>query len=816
MVVFLILAAIVFCTPQISAESINPLYSLPPITQKVSAKKPRVNKKDNTNIQKKTGVPEKISPSEVAIPDSSRSILVGSDIGLFRVTETGVATALWTDGRVEQILRNEISSGYGQVSEEWFFRTSEGILFSSDLTNFELRNDGLPFLTIKEYNGTEISFKHQVAELKDLHINPLAHNEMVTATKGEVYISYDSGKNWKSLGSMSAQTPGIKAVASGVLEDGRHVVFMSHTIFGLSYILPDVQKPSWIDVTRGLFIMPSLSYPDEISDILPVVQTAHDGAKYTEIYLSQMYVPRIYRFNWEEKRAENIYIGREPADSIDGLTYIDNSILYVCNETLKSVNVDTLLSNGTPSKFSDWKNNLNATPGMVSSAWIPKSRSGFSAGVLLNELWLLYPGTVNTPYAAAALDKKSIYVSAYQCRLQSGIDRFKKIIKDNNLNSLVIDMKDDYGLLRYDTNDPIVKEKGYVTQYKIDLDHFVNEFKKDDIYLIARIVVFKDKNLWQYNGGKYAVWNKSTNARWQGTKKEEVLDEETNEISQVTALYDEFWVDPYSPEVWEYNVAIAKELVARGFDEIQFDYIRFPTDGLNLYEAQYRHRSAGMDKESALISFLSYARENIDAPIGIDIYGANGWYRSGTRTGQDAELLAEYVDVICPMFYPSHFERSFLYYEPIVDRTYRIYYYGTYRASILARNRAVIRPWVQAFRLAYLSFDRLYYGPDYIQKQIFGVRDSVDRGYMYWNNSGDYDYLLPDVTASDAYTGKAMEASTDFRKPALGTSSKQRFIGGGISVLDSVLRQSANDNLESKKRTETTSGVNSLPTLKAR
>ena len=66
-----------------------------------------------------------------------------------------------------------------------------------------------------------------------------------------------------------------------------------------------------------------------------------------------------------------------------------------------------------------------------------------------------------------------------------------------------------------------------------------------------------------------------------------------------------------------------------------------------------------MDKESALISFLSYARDNIQAPIGIDIYGANGWYRSGTRTGQDAEMLAEYVDVIGPMFYPSHFEQTF-------------------------------------------------------------------------------------------------------------------------------------------------------------
>ena len=107
----------------------------------------------------------------------------------------------------------------------------------------------------------------------------------------------------------------------------------------------------------------------------------------------------------------------------------------------------------------------------------------------------------------------------------------------------------------------------------------------------------------------------------------------------------------------------------------------------------------------------------------------NGWYRSGTRTGQDAEMLAEYVDVIGPMFYPSHFEQTFLNYAPVADRTYRIYYYGSFRNTVLCRNRAIIRPWIQSFYLN-VSYDRLYYDSDYIKKQFFGVRDSLDRGYM--------------------------------------------------------------------------------------
>ena len=329
-----------------------------------------------------------------------------------------------------------------------------------------------------------------------------------------------------------------------------------------------------------------------------------------------------------------------------------------------------------------------------------------------------------------------------------------------------------------------------MSQYAVNLEHFVKEFKESKTYLIVRIVVFKDRNLSRYANGKYAVWDAAAKSPWIGIKAyEEVVDSTTgNSTKKTPAYYDEHWVDPYSPEVWEYNVAIAKELINRGFDEIQFDYIRFPTDGINLNLATYRWQAQGMTKESALISFLLYARENIDAPIGIDIYGANGWYRSGTRTGQDAEMLCEYVDVISPMFYPSHFEQEFMNHEPYADRTYRIYYYGTYRTSVMTRNRAIARPWVQAFRLN-VRYDRQYYGTAYIQKEIFGVRDAADRGYLYWNNSGDYDYILPDITTESKYIGTAREAATQFRKPAIGNKKKMTFADETISILDSILEQ---------------------------
>ena len=739
-------------------------------------------------------LPDKNTSVTAEISGESDVFLAGSDKGLFRISKGDVSVPLWVDGKVEQILRTVVSGDDGSPKEQWYFRTSQGILFSEDLEHFELRNEGLSFLTIKQYDGKETTFVKQVAMLKDLCADPLDPRHMVTATKDKVFYSRNGGKSWVSLGSTSDATPGMKAAAVATMDDGQIVVFMSHPIFGLAYILPESKNPYWTDVSSGIKIMESLTSTDEISDIYPVLRRNADGTLHMEIYLSQTFLPYVYRFDWEKKTAVTVYKGSEPSDTIDGLTSVGDTLLFTRNESLGAVDMITLQSPGLPAKFDTWKESFASVPGVVMASWIPRSRSGLMRGVLLNELWLLYPGTINTGYAEKAVGRKCVYVSAYQCREQAGIDKFRKIIKNNHLNALVIDMKDDYGFLRYDSKDPLVLEKGRVTQYKIDLDHFVSEFKQDNVYLIARIVVFKDKNLSKYAGGKYAVWDRALKAPWVGIKEyTDITDETTGAVTgHGVDYYDENWVDPYSPEVWEYNIAIAKELVARGFDEIQFDYIRFPTDGKNMRNSQFRWQSEGMDKESALISFLSYARRNIQAPIGIDIYGANGWYRSGTRTGQDCELLAEYVDVISPMFYPSHFEQNFMNCSPWADRPYRIYYYGTYRTTVMTRNRIIARPWVQAFKLN-VSYDRQYYGPDYIQKEIFGVRDSVDRGYMYWNNGGDYDYLMPDVTAESKYTGTAPEADAKYRKPAIGKEKQPPFQDGTLSILDSILEQEPRD-----------------------
>ncbi|MDY4901977.1 MAG: putative glycoside hydrolase [Treponema sp.] len=739
--------------------------------------------------------------------------LAGTDDGLYRIISKGKNQLLWSEGKVHQIVKT--SSGF-------WLSTSKGIIFSEDLKTFTEKNNGLPFLTIKTYENKEKKLEQQAALLKDLCADPLDPDILVTATKDEVYLTRDGGETWKSIGSMSKNSSGMKAVAvshipvyasDGSISSSEVVVFMSHPIYGFSYYRADLPNPKWTDVSAGFSAMQSLTQIDEIADILPVLYKTQDGTIYAEIYLTQTFLPNIYRFDWKSKKAVKVYQGTEACDTFDGLCQNNGHIVFSSMGKLQSFSLAANELSDLGGEYKNWVNSIFSTGSILNCAYIPEAISGFDAPLQLSELWLLDPNSSLSPWDSKATGKKAIYTSVYQMRNMDGIEKYRKIIRENNLNALVVDMKDDYGLLRFEPKNEMLREKGKVTQYKVDLDKFIEEYKKDGTYLIARIVVFKDKNLASYGGGKYAVWDSVNKKPWVGTKgTEDVLDEEGNVTGSVMTYYDENWVDPYSEEVWEYNVEIAKELIERGFDEIQFDYIRFPTDGLNLGRATYRWKDKGMDKESALISFLNYARQNINAPIGIDIYGANGWYRTGARTGQDVELMSEYVDVICPMYYPSHFEQDFLEYKPVVERPYRIYFYGSYRNSVIGRNRVIVRPWVQAFYMG-VRYDRAYYNKDYVQREIFGVRDGLNRGYMYWNNSGGYyEDISPDPDDSQESPWKENESNLQHRLPAFSSDSEpivsyaptleelKKQQADIVMILNTVLDQEWDDDLKNVEK----------------
>ena len=716
------------------------------------------NVADNLNLNEVATSIEETVEEIVKVVDQN-SVLVGTETGLYQLIGT-TQNPLWQEGYVQKILK----------ADGWYFLTSEGIVYSKDLVNFEKRNTGLPAHTIKKYDGKVKSFEYKQKTLKDLAIHPENPQIMVTATKDAVYLSKDAGLSWKSIG-FSAKTPGLKSLVVMDLpvivtnedktlresSETQLVVCMSHAIYGFSYYLPNSSKPKWIDIEKGFDNMPKPSLTEEIACMLPIVSENEDGSKKYDIYFGTSFIPRLYKLDWKNKKVELLWKTSLQNDTQESLVKLDNTMIYLNRKGFNAIDLTTNQSTLLPTEVQIWQNLIKFSPENYLCAYLPSVLTKGKTDVSLTELWMLQQDKKRNEYQQIADGKKSLYMPAHHA-IDKRLDEHLQTVKDNKLNSIVIDMKDDYGGLRFDARTPELVAKKAVSSYAVKLDDFVPKMKEQGLYLIARIVVFKDRNLYRYNNNEMAVYDKSTNAPWRGLRRMEdkkdadgnvILDEAGNPVKEAV-YFDEYWVDPYCEKVWEYNIQVAKELIERGFDEIQFDYIRFPTDGTNLGQTKYRYQEKGMDMESALISFLSYARENIKAPIGIDIYGSNGWYRSGSRTGQDVELLSEFVDVICPMFYPNHFEQNFLAYQPEIERPYRIYYYGTYRNAQIARDKVLIRPWAQAFYLN-VSYDRKYYNKDYVRRQIFGVRDSMNNGYMYWNNSGRYSDISPDISDSDPY-----------------------------------------------------------------
>lgn len=336
---------------------------------------------------------------------------------------------------------------------------------------------------------------------------------------------------------------------------------------------------------------------------------------------------------------------------------------------------------------------------------------------------------------SSSMDKTGLYVNSFHGSGER-LDNHLSFMKKHGLNSMVIDMKDDEGKITYNTSLDLPIELGAVRK-RLDLKLLLEKAHENGIYVIGRIVVFKDPVLYRYSDNAYSIWDFKKDSPWGNLMKQ--TDSETGEE---TYVQKEFWVDPFSEFVWRYNIAIAEELQNLGIDEIQFDYIRFPSDG-DLSTALYRSKRSGMTKIDALESFMRVAREKVFIPISTDLYGFNSWYRMGNWIGQNIEMLADYVDVISPMFYPSHFPGSFMNNMEYLERAKYIYNEGTRRARIITENRSLIRPYVQAFLIGKeLNMEYEEY-TSYLDVQIKGIEEAGGSGYTMWNNSNRY-YMVAD------------------------------------------------------------------------
>ena len=719
-----------------------------------------VEKLDTQALQPDDKLPDDITPETAA---DAWHILAGTDEGLVAVDRSGKFQVLHQGGSVRKIL---FAAAKKTVPPHtWIILGSEGILVSDNLTEWEQRNNGLPVKTIKIFNDGNKTFLPMVQEIKDLKINPQNQNIFVCATKDCVFLSRNQGRSWTSLGAPAYRTNGIKAVATAFLDD-ELTVFLSHSTYGIFCMQPDKPGAQWAELNRGIETLETTGNADEVSDI--AVLCHHDSGVNSadEIFISQTFRRRIYKLDWNRKTFIPVWSDNNLFGTVDSLNINEKGLCFLLESTVAQLDFP-VFQEQKPGvrKRQDLLETINSLRKRIKANCIMLHSDGNDL-LALNELWLLdepEPDSGNgksyaqsVSQAKPELNREGLYMQVNHVMDEGRLGRLLETMERGGLNMIVIDMKDDYGRLRFTPHDPALGEKGRIFR-PLDIDSFLAEMKGRGIYTVARVVVFKDPELASKENGRFAVWDGRNARPWKGYYdarriKTEISDEDRRntglkifpsdnpDYEIVRTFYDEQWVDPYSEEVWEYIASLAAELHERGFDEIQFDYIRFPTDGDNLGDARYRWQENGMDMESAILSFLRHVRRRVQAPISIDIYGANGWYRTGARTGQEVELLAPWVDVICPMYYPSHFEQHFLAQNPPELRPWRIYYMGTLRTSRIGRGQVIVRPYVQSFFLN-VSYDRKYYNADYVLRQIEGARAAGNGGFTCWNNSGRYDEI---------------------------------------------------------------------------
>jgi len=312
---------------------------------------------------------------------------------------------------------------------------------------------------------------------------------------------------------------------------------------------------------------------------------------------------------------------------------------------------------------------------------------------------------------------KAIYITSWSAGTQSRMDYIVDLADKTEINAVVIDIKDYSGYVAYDTDIENVQKYGAEEIRISKINSLIKRLHDKNIYVIGRVTVFQDPVLAKARPD-LAVKNSTTGAVWTDRKG----------LS---------WMDPAAKEVWDYNIEIAKEAASRGFDEINFDYIRFPSDG-NLSVMGYPFYDGVKLKSEVIKDFFSYLRSNTQGvKISADLFGLSTIKNDDMGIGQIIEYAYEFFDFVCPMVYPSHYAVSFLGYKNPADYPYEVVKYSMDSAILKLKASGIttskLRPWLQDFDLG------AEYGEAEVRAQIKAVYDSgVNDGWMLWDPSNVY------------------------------------------------------------------------------
>lgn len=314
---------------------------------------------------------------------------------------------------------------------------------------------------------------------------------------------------------------------------------------------------------------------------------------------------------------------------------------------------------------------------------------------------------------------RGIYVNALAAGSPSRLLSLLDLADHSVVNTFVIDVKE-RGEVSYASAVPLVGEIGSGRTHIADLPGLLRNLRDHGIYPIARIVCFLDPILaeaqpeWAIRTTDGEIW----------------LDPESNRP----------WVDPYNSDVWAYNIALAREALAAGFAEVQWDYVRFPDVADSTRATMVFPARRGRSAADAIQEFIAASRLELDefqAPITADVFGRVITAAGDAGIGQDWDQMVRVIDVLLPMVYPAlYWSGSFGLPDPVAE-PYRVVRAAMDSAVTRMRRTegaiATIRPWLQAF-----TQGSTVYGPQQIQDQIRAVEDAGLEEWLVWHPESVY------------------------------------------------------------------------------
>lgn len=348
------------------------------------------------------------------------------------------------------------------------------------------------------------------------------------------------------------------------------------------------------------------------------------------------------------------------------------------------------------------------------------------------------------PLAGPPSIVKGIYATGWTAGSSNKIKTLETLISETELNAIVVDIKDYSGFVSYRTGIPEVGAAGAEAEPRIARPNaLLADLHAKGIYVIGRIAVFQDPVLAAAHP-EWALGSSSTRKTWTDRKG----------LS---------WMDPAAEPVWAYNAAIARDALKRGFDEINFDYVRFASDG-DLADIRYPFWDKKNSRASVMKNFFAYLREHVsEGRISADLFGLSTINRDDLGIGQVIENAYAYFDYVSPMVYPSHYASGFLGFKNPAEHPFEVISYsmqnalrrllpeGTSTLSEAASStaagapapskfRAKLRPWLQDFDLGAL------YDAGKIKEEIravnetFATASSSGRfaGWLLWDPANTY------------------------------------------------------------------------------